>query len=183
MRRHLSLAALALLAMSASASAQRSRPSSSLDSPSPEIGVDAAVSFGLSSPSTTEIAIPVSLIRAGFFMSPVLSLEPWLGLNSFSGGGFSGTDYRLGVGLLYHFSASRAANQFYVRPFIGVHGESGDLGNGSTAQFGAGFGVKLPLRDRLATRLEANFGHETGRAGDAGRDAIGLLAGLSFYTR
>jgi hypothetical protein len=119
----------------------------------------------------------------GFFVTPAVSIEPWLGLNSFSGGGFSGSDYRLGAGLLYHFSTSRAASQWYVRPFLGVHGQSGDLGSGSSAEFGVGAGLKFPLRDRIASRFEANFAHEGGQNGGNGRDVIGLLAGLSFYTR
>jgi hypothetical protein len=180
MRRVLSLAALSIFALSASASAQRS---GSTYSPSPEIGMDAGIVFGLNSPSTTEIAVPVPQIRMGFFVTPAVSIEPWLGLNSFSGGGFSGSDYRLGAGLLYHFSASRAASQWYVRPFLGVHGQSGDLGSGSSAEFGVGAGLKIPLRDRIASRFEANFAHEGGQNGGNGRDVIGLLAGVSFYTR
>ena len=179
MRRVLSLAALSILALSATASAQRSGVRIN---PSPEIGMDAGIAFNLD-PSTTEIAIPIPRIRVGFFVSPALSIEPWLGLNSFSGGGFSGTDYQLGAGALYHFSPSRTASQFYARPFLGVNGSSGDAGSGSTVHFGIGGGLKMPIRDRIATRFEANFVHEGGQNGQPGRDAIALLAGLSFYTR
>ena len=73
---------------------------------------------------------------------------------------------------------SRAANQFYVRPFIDIQGASvSGGGSNSTAFFGVGGGLKIPLRDRIASRFEANFEH-----GD-GSDYFGLLAGLSFYTR
>jgi hypothetical protein len=180
MRRLLSLAALSILTLSASASAQRS---GSMANPSPEIGMDAGIGFRLTDPSTTTIAIPVPAIRMGFFLSPVLSIEPSLGLVSFSGGGFSGTDYTVGVGALYHFSPSRAAKQFYVRPFLGINGSSGDAGSGSSVAFGVGGGLKIPLRDRIATRFEANFAHDGGRNGGGSSDMIGLLAGLSFYTR
>ncbi len=180
MRRILSLAALSILALSATASAQRGSSSSS---PSPEIGMDAGLIFGLSTPSTTTFQLPLQQIRMGFFLSPVMSIEPTVGFTSLSGGGFSGTDYNLGAGLLYHFSPSRAANQFYVRPFLGINGQSGDLGSGSTVQFGVGGGLKMPLRDRIATRFEALFAHQGGQNGAPGQDAIGLLAGLSFYTR
>jgi hypothetical protein len=179
MRRLLSLAALSILTLSASASAQRS----SSANPSPEIGMDAGIGFRLTDPSITTIAIPVQAIRMGFFVSPVLSIEPTLGLVSFSGGGVSGTDYAIGVGALYHFSPSRAVNQFYVRPFIEINGSSGDAGSGSSVAFGVGGGLKMPLRDRIATRFEANFAHDGGRNGGGSSDMIGLLAGLSFYTR
>ena len=180
MRRVLSLAALSILALSATASAQRP---GTMANPSPEIGVDAGIAFNLGTPSSTEIAIPIPRIRVGFFISPALSIEPWLGLNSFSGGGFSGTDYQLGTGALYHFSPRRTASQYYVRPFLGINGTSGDLGSGSAVHFGIGGGIKMPIRDRIATRFEVNFAHEGGQNGGPGRDAIGLLAGLSFYTR
>ena len=175
MRRILSLAALSLLAVSASASAQRS---SSMSSPSPEIGMDAGVLFGLSDGAGTTVDIPVQRIRMGFFVSPVLSIEPTFGLSSQSGGGLgTSTVYDLGVGALYHFSPSRSANQFYIRPFIDIIGFSGGGNSDSQALFGVGGGLKIPLRDRISTRFEANFQHTDGA------DAIGLLAGLSFYTR
>lgn len=179
MRRLLSLAALTILTLSASASAQRA---SSMANPSPEIGMDAGILFRLTSPSATNIAIPLPLVRMGFFVSPALSIEPSLGLNSFSGGGLSGTDYTVGVGALYHFSPSRAASQFYVRPFVSINGSSGNLGSGSSVAFGVGGGLKIPLRDRIATRLEANFAHDGGRNGGGSTDMLGLLAGLSVYT-
>lgn len=176
MRRILSLAALSILALSASASAQRS--SSSMSNPSPEIGMDAGITFGSGSASGTMIDIPAQRIRMGFFLSPALSIEPTFGLTSVSGGGTTITGYAIGVGALYHFQPSRAANQFYIRPFVDIQGASvSGGGSNSTAFFGVGGGLKIPLRDRIASRFEANFEH-----GD-GADYFGLLAGLSFYTR
>src|SRR4051812_24039495 len=167
MRRLLSLAALSILAVSASASAQRS---GSMSNPSPEIGLDAAITFGLGDANGTTIAIPAQSLRMGFFVSPQLSIEPSFGLTSLSGGGTTVTTYQVGVGALYHFSPSRAANQFYVRPFIDIVGAS-VTGGGSDSQalFGVGGGIKIPLRDRIASRFEANFQHTDGA------DAIGLL--------
>jgi hypothetical protein len=174
MRRILSFAALSILALSAPASAQRG---SSMSSPSPELGMDAGITFNLTSPTSTTISIPAQQIRMGFFVSPALSIEPTLGLMSTSGGGTTVTVYNVGVGALYHFSPSRAANQFYVRPFLNIAGFSGGGTSDSQAVFGVGGGLKIPLRDRIASRFEANFAHTDGN------DAIGLLAGLSFYTR
>jgi hypothetical protein len=180
MRRLLSLAALTILTLSASASAQRS---GSMTNPSPEIGMDAGLAFRLTDPTGAVLAIPIPAVRMGFFVSPVLSIEPTLSIISTSGDAFgSGTTYSLGVGALYHFSPSRAAKQFYVRPFIGIDGASGDAGSGSSVTFGVGGGLKVPLRDRIATRFEANFGHNGGSNGGGSSDAISLLAGLSVYT-
>jgi hypothetical protein len=138
--------------------------------------MDAGITFGLGTPSITTIEIPAQQIRMGFFVSPALSIEPTFGLVSVSGGGVSGTVYNIGAGVLYHFSPSRAANQFYLRPFLNVVGSSGGGTSNSTAFFGVGGGLKVPLRDRIASRFEANFAHGNGN------NAIGLLAGLSFYT-
>jgi hypothetical protein len=174
MRRLLSLAALSILTLSASASAQRS---GSTANPSPEIGMDAAITFGLGTGQGTLVDIPAQSIRMGFFVSPVLSIEPMFGLRSASGGGTTVTVYNIGAGALYHFSPNRAANQFYVRPFIQIAGFSGGGTSDSQALFGVGGGLKIPLRDRISSRFEANFSHTDGS------DMIGLLAGLSFYTR
>jgi hypothetical protein len=184
MRRFTSLAALALVALASSVQAQRAGRTSGGygENPSAELGVDAGVAFGLGSPSSTVLSIPLRSIRAGFYLSPIVSLEPYLGLTSFSGGGISGSQYDLGLGLLYHLSPSRAARQFYLRPFLGVGGTSGSLGRGSDATFGVGFGGKFPLTDRLAARLEGNFAR-TGNGNGGSSNQIGLLAGLSAYTR
>jgi hypothetical protein len=181
MRRVFSLAALSILALSTTASAQRSGSMST--GLSPEIGMDAGVQFGMSSPSFTVVQIPLQRVRMGFFISPVMSIEPTFGLTSVSGGGISGTDYTIGAGLLYHFSPNRAANQFYVRPFLGIDGSSGGGSSSSTVSFGVGGGIKMPLQDRLSSRFEANFAHAGGQNGGSGSDAISLLAGLSFYLR
>ncbi len=182
MRRISSLVVLSLLALSASATAQRSR-GASMANPSPEIGIDAGVTFGLGTPSTTVLSIPAQQIRMGFFLSPALSIEPTFGLQSASGGGVSFTTYNIGTGLLYHFAQSRAASQFYVRPFVNVVGINGDVGSNSSTRFGVGGGIKVPFRDRIATRFEANIGRQDGDNLAPAQNFIGLLAGLSFYTR
>lgn len=178
MRRIIAVAALALVAVSATASAQARRGSMSNENPSPEIGIDAGLTFSTGSPSVTQFDFPARLVRIGFFISPEISIEPALSLHTASGGGFSATDYELGVGALYHFQTSRAANQVYVRPFVNLLGSSATGATSSSdVLFGAGVGVKMPLRSQLATRFEANIGHINNS------NLIGLLAGLSFYTR
>jgi len=174
MRRFFALFSVAMLALSAPASAQR--PSASSVNLSPELGMDAGVTFGLGSNSLTVVSIPIQQLRMGFFVSPALSVEPTLALISVSGGGSTLTTYDVGVGLLYHFSPNRAANQFYVRPFANVEGTSG-AGSSSNTIVGIGGGLKVPLANRIASRFEANIAHSNGN------NAIGLLAGLSFYTR
>jgi hypothetical protein len=182
MRRVLSFAALSLLAIAPLANAQRSnRGNMGGGNPSAELGIDAGLAFTLDDPRVTQFSLPIQSIRAGFFMSPAVSIEPSLRLQTFSiSGGGSSTGYGVGLGLLYHFSPSRAANQMYVRPFIGIDGTSGSGPSRSYFNFGGGFGVKIPVADRFATRLEANLTHTSGEG--LSQNAIGLLAGLSVYT-
>lgn len=178
MRRILSLAALTLLIVTSRATAQHASLS-----PSPELGVDAGLIFTLDAPKVTTFSLPIQSVRAGFFLSPEISLEPSLRINSVSGAlGGSATDYAIGVGLLYHLSTSRLANQTYIRPFVALDGQSGRAG-GSASGFtvGGGFGVKVPVNPRFATRLEANIAHRS--SSGLSQNAIGLLAGLSVYTR
>jgi hypothetical protein len=182
MRRVLSIAALSMLAIASTASAQRTtRGSMTSANPSPELGVDAGLMFTLDDPKVTTFQVPIQGIRMGFYVSPAVSIEPSFRLNttSFSGAG-SITDYGVGLGLLYHFSTSRMANQMYVRPFIGLDGSSGGGNSDSIFSFGAGFGVKVPVGSRFASRFEANFSHASNDG--ATQNAIGLLAGLSVYT-
>ncbi|HEX6598630.1 MAG TPA: outer membrane beta-barrel protein [Gemmatimonadaceae bacterium] len=182
MRRVLSFAALSLIAIASTASAQRTtRSSMASANPSPEIGVDAGVIFTLDDPKTTELQVPIPSVRMGFYLTPAVSLEPSLSLNHHSETGLSFTTYGVGLGMLYHFSTSRMANQLYVRPFIGLDGISGDLGSHSAFTFGGGFGVKVPVASRFASRFEANLAHSSSNG--ASQNAIGLLAGLSVYTR
>ena len=43
--------------------------------------------------------------------------------------------------------------------------------------------MKIPIGERLATRLEGSFTHGFESSGSGGGSALGLTVGLSFYTR
>jgi hypothetical protein len=169
-------AALTLVASVASAQGTAPRPL--------ELGIDAGVTIGLDDDSFTQIDIPVSAFRIGFPISPRTSLEPKLRINIITGEGDTFTSYRGELGLLYHLGSDRYPGAYqraglYVRPFIGIVGFA-DGNSDSAGILGGGIGWKLPLVSRLSTRLEANFAHQFG---DADANEIGLLAGLSFFTR
>lgn len=148
-----------------------------------ELGIDAGASFGLDDPHVTTISIPGQHVRAGFFFGRQLEFEPSFGLDYIHASGVSQTRYEALVGLLYHFTPSRRTSQFYVRPFVGFLGTNIDGSNQTQAALGGGIGVKIPMYPRLSSRFEANYTH-TFSSGDAdASNAIGLLAGLSFFTR
>lgn len=154
-------------------------------SPTPiELGIDAGVTIGLGDDAITVISIPAQALRAGFPIGLRTSLEPKLGMTIRTGNGDTFTIYQAEVGLLYHLGTSRYPGAYhraglYVRPFLGIAGVSGN-GSDSNGYVGAGVGYKMPLLSRLSARYEANFSHQFG---DGDGNAIGLLAGLSFFTR
>jgi hypothetical protein len=174
MRKILAVAG-ALALISSAASAQDPRPL--------ELGIDAGVTFGLDDPNVTVIGIPVQNFRMGFMMNDRVGIEPSIALNSIRADGDNFTTYSAAVGVLWHFTSFRSGP--YFRPFIGVSGFSGDEIDGVSQVFvGAGIGLKIPVVDgRLAWRLEGNFAHAFDDGDVEGGSQIGLLAGLSFFTR
>jgi hypothetical protein len=187
MRRVLSFAALSLLVASSAASAQRSSaPRQDNSNPPVELGVDAGLNSELTGTNkTTAFTAPLQQMRAGFFMSPTVSIEPTLALSTRSTSGVpnsSVTAYGIGIGMLWHLSESRAVNQMYVRPFLGFDGVSTSGASASAFSFGAGFGVKIPVANRFATRLEANMSRTNAHNGVAAMSKLNLLAGLSVYS-
>jgi hypothetical protein len=178
MMRKFSLATLLLALAAVQAGAQSTGPRPL------ELGIDAGVSIGLDDDSFTMIDIPVQAFRIGFPVSPRISLEPKLRINVLTGEGDTFSTYRGELGLLYHLGSDRYPGAYhraglYLRPFVGIVGFSnGD--SDSAGLLGAGVGYKMPLVSRLSSRFEANFAHYFG---DGDANELGLLAGLSFFTR
>jgi hypothetical protein len=171
--------ALAALALGAtSASAQTSGPDPL------ELGVDAGITIGLDDDAVTSIDIPVSSARIGFPIGRRTSLEPKFRINVITGNGDTFTSYRAELGMLYHLGSGRYPGAYhragmYVRPFLGIAGHAnGD--SDSNGLLGFGFGFKQPIVSRLSSRFEANLAHQFG---DGDYTELGLLAGLSFFTR
>jgi hypothetical protein len=179
MKRFLILGALSLALTAAAAEAQRA---SHHDSGPIELGIDGGVTFGLGNGSGTVVSLPTQVFRLGYFLSDDVEIEPRVSINSISGGGASVTAYSMEAGVLFQPAGDRVGKGLYLRPFLGVSGVnvSGGGGNNNSGYAGAGFGLKLPFADRrLAARMEANYAH--GFSG--GSNLIGLLIGLSFFTR
>jgi len=173
-----------LAAAGSSATAQAGPPTNNLL----EFGIDAGATFGLGDQSSVQLTLPASRFRVGFALpgSSRWTIEPatflsWTKVED-SDGVFV---YDLELGALYHFSAptnviaTPPLSVVYVRPFIGVTGLSSGGDDDSEFFAGGGLGIKLPWRPNLAWRLEANVGY--GFDNEAFR--LGLLAGMSFFTR
>lgn len=153
-----------------------------------ELGIDAGLSVGLGDNSVTRINIPAQAFRVGFFIQDNVSLEPKIAINTVSGNGDTFTSYLAELGLLYHFyrpgvrprSYAGPRSAVYVRPFAGIVGTSGGDNSDTNGLIGIGVGMKVPLVSRLASRFEANIAHTFG---DFSSNELGILAGLSFFTR
>lgn len=146
-----------------------------------ELGIDGKLSrtefdgFGL-----TTVAVPVSRVRAGFYMSETVALEPRVALNYLDSEGESLTLMELGAGLFYHFKADRAM----TRPYLGAtasmaYADVSDLDSETDFSLGAEGGLKIPMADRMDFRL----GAFVQRFFDAESTEFGVLFGISFFTR
>jgi hypothetical protein len=152
-----------------------------------EFGIDAGATFGLGDQSSVQLTLPASRFRVGFFLpNSRWSIEPatflsWTKVED-ADGVFV---YDLELGALYHLAPPTQLTSVpplsvvYVRPFMAVNGFSSGGDDDSEFVLGAGLGVELPWRPSLAWRLEAN----TGYGFDNQAFRLGLLAGLSFFTR
>jgi hypothetical protein len=172
-------------ALGAAASSARAQGLSRGGSNPIEFGIDGGVTFYLGDISGNVITIPVQDLRVGFLVSPRWEIEPRFDLTSVHGDGFSQTVYSIVLGALYQPAGDRVGKGLYGRPFVGLTGSRDSGGGNSTSSrnglAGIGLGLKLPWNDRrLATRMEANYTHWFG---DGGTNAIGVLIGLSFFTR
>jgi Outer membrane protein beta-barrel domain len=176
--RRISVLMVTLLALSSPAVAQKATPV--------ELGVDGALAFDLDSPRSTSLVIPVQRLRAGFFVTPTISLEPALSLNHFSFDGNSSTDLDFVAGVLFHLNPSRASAQPYIRPFMEILHRSfdGDTDSDSfnTAALGGGIGIKIPIADRFAWRLEGAYSHIFERDRVPSQNVLSAYFGFSFFT-
>jgi hypothetical protein len=157
-----------------------------------ELGVDAAVVTDDASDATT-VVVPLQRLRVGVFVSPRLSLEPTLayertGADGASASGFDGT-----LGLVAHLSGQPTGRarttSLFVRPFVGLArlsfgSEDEELDASATqARVGAGLGLKLPVADRLAWRLEGVYARAFESDEFPSANRFGVNVGLSFHTR
>jgi hypothetical protein len=150
-----------------------------------EFGADASLSIGLDEPSVTIFRLiggtpaGVSSVRAGYFISDVISVEPMFGMDYLKVEDIDAiTTYTIGVGGLYHFSTDPTRSRMYVRPFLSLLGVSAGGDGDSELGVGVGFGMKWPkLGGRIAIRGEANVFAINDNS------SINLMVGLSAFTR
>jgi len=156
-----------------------------------ELGVDGEVRREITEQATV-VQIPISRIRAGFQISPIISIEPAVHLAYVTVRGNNDGFADFLVGVLFHLQPDRGRVQPYVRPFVELEHSSSTVGSGTAAgevtssvnetALGAGLGVKIPVARALATRIEGTYGHTLQRDGQQGRNTVSLFVGLSYFT-
>jgi hypothetical protein len=150
-----------------------------------ELGVDAGISIGFDKPQVTTTSIPVPAIRLGFYINDRVSIEPKAGLQTFHDNTGSSTTYHAEVGVLLHFENDPVGRGLYARPFLGLVGVTG-IGAGSgqaRTLYGGGLGLKAPFANRFASRLEVNYSHTTAPPGSPALNNLGILVGISVFSR
>ena len=149
-----------------------------------ELGFDGGLRISFDDVTETAIAVPFQSIRAGFLVSDNVSLEPAL---SFYYLKVEDSDALATLGLsvagLYSFSPDRSKPQPFFRPQAGLTFVS--IGGESASQFnvGSGLGVRIPVANQLAVRLEARFQYSFDNADFDSASTITAAVGLSFFTR
>ena len=147
-----------------------------------ELGTDVGFALGIDDPRSLTIMIPTGVLRAGYYITPVLSLEPQL--TFFSVGqenqtGFSA--WALQLGGLYHLSPDRKLNQIFIHPGIAFTGGSGGSGPISLSAL---VGMKNPmLAGRLAMRGEVGLVHTLEDGGTPASTSLAFILGWSVYTK
>jgi hypothetical protein len=146
-----------------------------------ELGTDMDVGIGLSDPKSFFIDIPTGVVRAGYYATEVLTLEPALSFHSFAQKNATAfSSWMLRLGALYHLSPDRTKDQLFIHPAIGLTGGSGN----NPTFLSAGVGLKHPmLAGRMATRMEVGLDHRLKSGPIDSQTSLMAFLGWSVYTR
>lgn len=162
--------------------ATQQRAAASTDQGFWELGTDVGLAIGIDDPKSLSISIPTGSLRAGYFVTPNLSLEPQLSFTSFareSQTAFS--SWMLNLTGLWHFSENRREPQLFLHPGVAVTGGSG---NNNPTFLSATIGLKKPMmNDRLVMRAEAGLSHRLKEGVVDAATSIIANFGWSVFTR
>ncbi len=126
-----------------------------------ESGVNGGLAISFNGSTSTSFQLPFQSLRAGCAPSDAVSLEPVVSVNYLK---FEEIDaiYALGLefGALLHVISDRSRSRPYFRPFARLQLLAAGGESVSQSNVGGGFGVKVPVANQLAVRLEAGFQHE-----------------------
>jgi hypothetical protein len=136
------------------------------------------------------IDLPLGVIRAGFFITESVAIEPAFGLRYQRVGDASNSQTVFDIGVPIYLSPNRRENQIFIRPVVGLThitaaatGRDNAGSSDTQGNVGVGLGIKLPLSDRFAARIEAQYRHAPRSGHLSTYNQIAALAGASVYIR
>ncbi len=133
--------------------------------------------------NTFVIDLPVSSVRAGFYATDVLELEPNIDFSFSSQGGHSSHSVQFGLDGLYNFTGAGSD----PAPFVSLGGGLHSMGGASVARtqwhVNGGLGFRVPVGDRSALRFQIIAARNFENRYYLGYWDVGLGFGYSFFTR
>jgi hypothetical protein len=153
------------------------------------LGVDLGIEFDMNdvadeTVNTTSISIPLAYLRVAFYASDQVWIEPRMTLIFLNIEGSSSTalNFEGGFGVDFQTDATRARP--YIRPFGGLlYVDSGEGDAATQVSLGSGIGLKVPMVERLASRLEGGVSYSFESDDLASALGIYVTFGFSFFTR
>jgi hypothetical protein len=153
------------------------------------LGIDLGIEFDINdvgdeTVTTTGISIPLTYLRVAFYASDQVWIEPQMTLLFLSTEGSSSTALNLVGGIGIDFLTDATRPRPYIRPFGGLfYVDSGDGDSATQVSLGSGIGVKVPMVERLASRLEGGVSYSFENDDFASGFDIHVTFGFSFFTK
>ena len=124
------------------------------------------------------IEFPGSLAMA-FYFSNQFAVEPAVLIRNINTDAGNATLFGAGVFLPFYFKADEGKSGFFVAPGVAFTKATGDFESDALVDYGVDVGIKLPVKDRISTRLALTF-----RDGDSSdKSVIGASVGIGFFWR
>lgn len=143
-----------------------------------ELRVD-FVSFETSDGDThVALDFPGTLAMA-FYFNKQFALEPEVLIHNFNSDAGNSTVFGLGLFAPFYFKADEGKSGLFVAPGIAYSKATGDFETDGLVDYGVDFGIKMPVKDRISTRLAATW-----RDGDStDKSVFGASFGIAFFWR
>lgn len=134
--------------------------------------------------STSIITTGGAYALAGFYLNPMLALEPRLAVTSTSFSGSTLTVWSIGVGVPIYFSKTWGHSGWFVEPGVAYRGVS-ETGSSSANQtsLNVALGGKVPLNHEASLRIAGfyNYGFKSGTIEQT--NTFGIELGLSAFMK
>ena len=123
-------------------------------------------------------------VFAGFYLNPMIALEPRLAVQSTGGGGSTLTIFSIGLGLPIYFSKTWGHNGWFVEPSVGYRSISA-TGSSSENQttLGVEIGGKVKLNPNASMRIGGFYDYGTKSGSFPQTNTFGIEFGLSAFLK